>query len=364
MKKILLFIFIICILFLVSSRTISAADDSTASADVKKYKITFPIEELGNCEDLSSCKSYCADPANNDACVAYAKKKGFYKQPQINKILKTAAIKAYAKNKLGCDSENSCKEACSKTENIDKCKAFAQTFDLKPKNENITNQLLIKAKEILGCESGDSCKGICQKPENFEKCSEFAKLVGLSGGVKRAGPGGCDSEDSCKAFCSDPQNYETCADFNGPKTKFKGPGGCTSKESCLQFCSANPQYCQKFEQSKRKTASTSGQIISNYEKLCRENPQKCSQILNDQSDKYCKERPEQCSVPQRLAVEEKIKYCKEHPQNCEQDLQTITSEASRTAETPKPTPAQLGDSVKGVSISGNIIQRILNFLFR
>ena len=40
----------------------------------KKYGITFPIAELGSCTNISSCKTFCNDPKNHQACGDFAKK--------------------------------------------------------------------------------------------------------------------------------------------------------------------------------------------------------------------------------------------------------------------------------------------------
>ena len=39
-------------------------------------KVTYPIEELGNCGSKAECKSFCDNPSNIEACVAFAKSKG------------------------------------------------------------------------------------------------------------------------------------------------------------------------------------------------------------------------------------------------------------------------------------------------
>ena len=56
-----------------------SAHAQEASGSAQKYGITFPVEQLGNCKSLSECKTFCEDPLNHDACINFAKKKGFYK---------------------------------------------------------------------------------------------------------------------------------------------------------------------------------------------------------------------------------------------------------------------------------------------
>ena len=40
------------------------------------FDIEFPITELGGCADKNACKAYCDDPANLNACTAFAEEHG------------------------------------------------------------------------------------------------------------------------------------------------------------------------------------------------------------------------------------------------------------------------------------------------
>jgi hypothetical protein len=221
---------------------------SSPEEAAKKYNITFPVAELGNCADVSSCRTYCDDPINRTACVDFAKKKGFYKEAPIE--TKKESVIAAAKKELGCDSETSCKEFCSNQENFEVCKAFAQKNGLQaePARDPGQPEILKKAKEILNCNSEQACKVICEKEENKEKCSNFAKQAGVRGGERRVGPGGCISEETCKAFCSKSENAKECGfaprpSGIAPSGSIQGPGGCNSEESCKAYCEKNPQEC-------------------------------------------------------------------------------------------------------------------------
>ncbi len=234
-------------LFQVFAQTPTTVEQQVSS----QYNITFPIVELGNCTDLSSCKAYCNDSSHQQACVDFAKKKGFYKETTLD-TQKTTVLQS-AKTDLGCDSEETCRQACEKKENFEKCAQFAKRFNLKggqPSNTSDTT-ILQRAKTMLGCTSVDSCKLFCQQGENQQKCSNFAKQVGLRGGTTQVGPGGCSSIDSCRAYCIDPSHSQICRQF-APKSgnpsgelrpQVKGPGGCMSEESCRAYCANHPEAC-------------------------------------------------------------------------------------------------------------------------
>lgn len=210
MKKILFLIIFIFGIFFVFSHS-SFAQTPTSSQN--HYNITFPIADLGNCTSIPSCKAYCDDASHQQACIEYAKKKGFYQQTALD--TESSTLLQSAEIALGCNSEESCKSVCQQEENFDKCSQFAQKFHLKGGQQNTASSsaTLEKAKTILGCTSLDSCKTFCQLPENQQKCSVFAKSAGIKGGTTILGPGGCNSEEACKTYCLDPRNAHICSQF-------------------------------------------------------------------------------------------------------------------------------------------------------
>lgn len=225
--------------------TVSAQTPSLSPEDAAaKYGVTFPIEELGNCESYDACRTFCEDPVNHNACIDFAKEKGFYQEGPIK--TNKDEILATANAELGCDSETSCMALCSEPANFDKCSAFAERHGLGGGHvaDPSAREFLARAKEVLGCDSPTSCMNFCNNEANRQKCSEFAQQVGLRGGEHQAGPGGCTSEETCRAFCSDPQNFQICKGFQaGVGEQFSGPGGCNSESSCKEYCQNNPQAC-------------------------------------------------------------------------------------------------------------------------
>ncbi len=230
------------LLFLASALPVAAQSPQDLA---KKYNVTFPVAELGNCATLADCRTYCEDPLHRDTCLAFAKKKGFYHEAAVQ--APPTMVLNQAKSELGCNSVDSCRQLCTQPANYDKCHTFAQNHDLgggyaaDPKKQ----EFLEKAKQTLGCDSYQTCKNFCDNSANQAKCSEFARSAGLAGGQHSSGPGGCTSAETCKAFCSDPQNYQLCAQYSSTRGggAFSGPGGCNSEPSCRQYCQAHPQEC-------------------------------------------------------------------------------------------------------------------------
>lgn len=92
----------------------------------KEHNISFPIPELGNCNSCGECNNFCANPKNQETCLAFSKKTGLYEEEQKQQTV----IYEKAKTELGCDSEESCRLYCQKEENFDKCKIFAAKNDI------------------------------------------------------------------------------------------------------------------------------------------------------------------------------------------------------------------------------------------
>lgn len=308
----------------------------------KKYNVTFPISELGNCADFASCRTYCDDPVNSEACVSYAEKKGFYKQSEME--TRREEMLQNAKGELGCTSEETCREICHQEENFDKCSSFAQKYGLPGGQTNNQGkpEVIQKAKEILGCDSEISCRAVCEQEANRDKCSQFAKQTGLRGGEQRVGPGGCNSEETCKAFCSDPNKFNECSKFGGPPGQgqgqqqqgFHGPGGCTSEESCRTYCETNPNECRQIGgrqniQDGQQGERPSGMPNENRDTFCKEHPEQCKFNGNNRqegqrpSDDFCKTNPERCNPngqqgnfdPKNMNQNPE-EFCKTNPEKC------------------------------------------------
>ncbi len=368
MKHILirqLFLFLLFAVFFFYSPSLIKGQATNEEA-AKKYGVTYPIVSLGNCADYTSCRNYCEDETHRDACIQYAKQKGFYEERKTDEIL------THAKTELGCNSETECKNICGKEENFEKCTNFAKKTGLvkeqilSPKNQEI----LTKAKEILGCDSPQTCKSICEQEGNRQKCSEFAKQTGLKGGEEKRGPGGCNSEESCKTFCSSPDNFNECSKFkpegqerrDGPSQEgFRGPGGCTSESSCREYCEKNSSECQKFgpgpeEKEGERDKPPEGVKREEMEKLCKENPEKCRGQGPPQGSSEFKRPDEEFRPPENF--QEPSEKRRESPPN----------QGPPPGQNQGPPPQNFSSGplpeVKGATTVRNIVDKFLYFLFK
>src|SRR5258708_39649858 len=99
----LVFVFFLCLAFFLLVVNVAFAQTASSSASPsdpgKKYGLTYPVAELGGCKDYASCRSFCQDPVHKDACISFAKTKGFYLEDAA--AVKAKSLLDAAKVELG-----------------------------------------------------------------------------------------------------------------------------------------------------------------------------------------------------------------------------------------------------------------------
>lgn len=202
----------------------------------KKYQLVFPITELGNCNSVAECKTYCDNKDHQTECIAFAKKKGFYKElPKLSKeqsaseSARQETLIQAAKQELGCTSMDECRALCQNPDNKEKCEAFSKNHGLSkpPVSQQNINELVQKAKIELGCTSQDSCRVFCE--QNKEKCASFSQKNNPEN----------NNQDKPNADKVDPsRKIENTSEF---------PSNCKDSEECrIRYCQKYPGRCPGF----------------------------------------------------------------------------------------------------------------------
>lgn len=237
----LLSIFVVMFLFFATTTFSQTAEEPAPSIG---FNFTYPIGELGACNNLEECTNYCEDPVNYNSCAGFAKKNGFYRDDET--VYANDEFWQGAQSELGCNSKDSCFDFCSNPQNLEECDAFAKRNEIPGGYVDSPDkaEYLEVAQTTLGCDSAESCSNFCDDPANADKCSNFANQVGLLGGTTQEGPGGCQTAETCGAYCADPANYAQCSSHQG--SGFAGPGGCNSEETCRSYCDQNPDECRSY----------------------------------------------------------------------------------------------------------------------
>ncbi|MBI2120309.1 MAG: hypothetical protein HYT94_01645 [Parcubacteria group bacterium] len=270
--------------------TIHIPSEPGASEEASARGIVFPVAELGNCANKTECKNYCNQPANMEACIAFAKGHGLMTEADAARAEKFTKHVQEGSGPGGCNSPKSCEEYCSNLSNLDECTGFAEKNGFKDEHyeqgKKIQGFLKKGGTTPGGCRTKQECEAYCGDFSHAKECFEFAQKAGImqkggkgpsSGGshepnaeqmekimmLSQSGetPGQCNSKDACEKYCSDASHREECLDF-GVKIGFihpdeaakikqmggKGPGGCDSQKSCQEYCNdqSHHEECFKF----------------------------------------------------------------------------------------------------------------------
>ncbi|MEK7097908.1 MAG: hypothetical protein AAB906_03610, partial [Patescibacteria group bacterium] len=246
-------------LFVIGGFFLSLASFSTAASI---FDITYPIPELGGCENQQSCKTYCDDLINQGSCLAFAEKYDMKIQGVRGQDVSARARLIKEQGGPGnCQSQKECYAYCENPAHQGECIAFAEKHNLIDKKEIKIAKQIIERGGPGGCETEKECRIFCDQPENIEVCLAFAeenelmpkeeiaraKLLG-----NKPGPGDCRGRQ-CEDFCRKPENQETCFQFAVENNlisqeeidrikKMKnileqgGPGGCQGPDECRAYC--------------------------------------------------------------------------------------------------------------------------------
>ena len=276
MKKYILnfFILISAVIFSVVINNAAAQSDDIASDALSK--LTYPIIELGGCQDRADCKIYCDDSANTAACVSYAEKENLLSQEELQIAKKFVA--GGAKGPGSCTGKKECQTYCEDKAHIDECVSYAENNGL------MSVQDLQKAKKVQAaikkgvkfpaCNNKKECDAYCEESSHMEECITFAQeagflsdeelqnaqkvLTAVKQGVK---PPACKGKEACDTYCTEESHVDECTNFAVAagivtsdeakiikETGGKGPGGCKSKSECDSYCSndANRETCMNF----------------------------------------------------------------------------------------------------------------------
>lgn len=254
-------------------------------AHAQEDTIVYPVAELGNCENKSACKQYCAGTEHIEACIAFAEVHGLMKKEEAEVAKKFAHSMQENGGPGGCSDVGSCRAYCENIEHIEECLAFAEANGHSDSDveEGKKVAAFLKSGGTLpgGCTSRQSCEAYCSEADHMDECIAFAERAGLEmhepdgrplsieqmkkvRDLMKNGetPGACRSREQCESYCEDPEHAEQCLAFAEragfmPKEEIErartmmrdgGPGGCRGRAQCEEFCRnpENQEACMQF----------------------------------------------------------------------------------------------------------------------
>ncbi|MBI4155855.1 MAG: hypothetical protein HY507_01315 [Candidatus Zambryskibacteria bacterium] len=254
-----------------------------AAYDTDKEKlqlITYPVKELGGCQDFNACKIYCNKDENIPTCLRFDIKNLYSKEDaQDAKRLLSLMDESGLPGK--CQDAVACFSYCESAAHTDECWDYAQRHNLTRGYDLETIQRMAKFAREGGkfpgnCQGQSQCEAYCGTPNHFAECADFGEKAGIMTKeetdmmrkIARSGltkfPGNCTSKGSCDTYCKAEEHFDECIDFAekagfvskedvkfARKTHGKTPGDCargvTSAEEGKKACSA---YCAKSENQK------------------------------------------------------------------------------------------------------------------
>lgn len=263
---------------LIVSATIVA---SGAFAQAEDDAISYPVAELGGCEDKAACKAYCDDADHLEACLAFAEKNGLMSKGEIDTAKKF--MEAGGKGPGGCSGKDECQNYCDDIGHIDECIAFAEKTGILPPEElaeaKLVQSAIARGIQPPACRGKEACDAYCEDPGNMKECVAFGEASGFLKGreledAKKmltaiesgVAPLPCRGRESCDAYCSEVDHMEACMTFaqaagfmtpeeaeNSEKMmtalkKGVKPPACRGKEECDAYCAepAHAEECIQF----------------------------------------------------------------------------------------------------------------------
>jgi len=312
--------------------------------------ITFPVSELGGCQNEKACRTYCDQPDNFSACFAFAKKYNLLEGPvadigEEDDIENLSRVLQEEGGPGNCKSQSSCETYCNDTNHIKECVAWAEKHDAIPK-EKLEEAKRVQAAVEAGakppsCRSKAACELYCQIPEHSEECLNFAEKAGFIPKEQaehqrrmirllREGkmPGGCQGKEACETYCHQEEHFEECIKFaqeNGfasgeeiqrfKETGGKGPGGCRGREQCESYCrdEAHEEECFQFAKKhgfiKEEDVKNREEGRQRFQKGLQRVPPEIAQCLKDTVGAEVLEKIASGQTPPTRELGEKMKVC-------------------------------------------------------
>lgn len=175
-----------------ASGTVQADTAGVRAASSAPQEIVFPVAELGNCTSKENCRTYCNNPDNMDACIAFAKAHGIMNKDEAERADNFKKILRSGGGPGGCKGPEECRTFCADIKNIDVCVRFAKSNKLNTNEEELNRaeklSAYIKTGGQLpgGCTSKETCESYCKDFNHVEECFNFAEKAGIKPPEDRA----------------------------------------------------------------------------------------------------------------------------------------------------------------------------------
>ncbi len=220
----------------------------------KKFKEIAKQGGPGGCIG-EQCRAYCSDQAHQDECFTFAKKHGLVSEREFDKMRKNEELSKKVKEfggPGGCKEKQECSAYCNNPANVEACLAFAvEHGGFNPEEaKGMLKKFLQESTQARG-EFGPSHKPVRTGTGGFLGSGNLQGVPQANVGDFRDRPS--SDEQFEQQFEQRFQKFEQFREFEGKfrrpefqKGSMSGPGGCRGPEECMKYCSdpAHKEECQ------------------------------------------------------------------------------------------------------------------------
>ncbi len=200
---------------------------------IKKFKDIAQQGGPGGCRG-EACRAYCEDPARQEECFSFAKERGLLSAEELKMAERGRELSQKVKEvggPGGCKSDSECQTFCKNPDNVEACLAFAvQQGNFKPEEaKDMLRRFARESSQTRGPQGFGEFGGPrgprefrdfrmgsssdAQLEQRFQKFEQFREFEDKFRGPEMnemQGPGGCQGPEECMKYCSDPAHRQEC----------------------------------------------------------------------------------------------------------------------------------------------------------
>ena len=132
----------------------------------------------GGCKNKKECDAYCGASEHMEECINFAEAAGFIPPEELANAKKALEAIRKGVKPLPCRGKDECDSYCGEPGNFEACIAFAEAAGFMSSEESAMARKT-GGKGPGNCRGKEECEAFCENPENQETCFNFGKEHGL-----------------------------------------------------------------------------------------------------------------------------------------------------------------------------------------
>lgn len=132
----------------------------------------------GGCKNKKDCDTYCGASEHMEECITFAETAGFIPPEELADARKALEAMKRGVKPPPCRGRTECDSYCAEPGNFEACIAFAEAAGF-VSSEDAAMARKTGGKGPGNCRGKEECEAFCQNPDNQETCLNFGKEHGL-----------------------------------------------------------------------------------------------------------------------------------------------------------------------------------------